>query len=567
MTEMFRYLTGILEKEEQRAWRICAGLSLLSPVVDIFSFSVIIYIINIVVRENEASPGLVAFTFFMAAVSVGKCLFELYKSRISNRFVYDGAQKLSMKIYELLIKEDLTDHNEKSAMQALTMVRSDTTSCIGIINACIGIWVNGVTMAGYALVLILVSGWIGVAVSALLVLLMAGVFIQNRARIKTYGERCRAYEIRANSQITIAYGTFKEMKIDDRSAFILQKYGDASSGYAKVQSEFRYKSGGVGILMQNSIMAVMFAALAVFLVAGADLAAVLAPMVVYITALVRMIPMAYGVITGMNNVEFARRPYQTLRENMARYEEVKSREARYAGLRQKKLTFRNGLSVRGLTFGYREDRKIFDDASIEIPVGCSIAVIGASGAGKTTFLDLILGLLKPQSGHVLYDDYDIVTHTDGEGPCRASMGDLVSYIPQTVYLNGETIRNNVAFFEDENEIDDARVEECLRCAQIWEDVQRMPDGVRTLIGENGTAISGGQRQRVALARALYKDFELLVMDEATAALDMETERAVIDSIRQVKGNKTLLMVTHHMSLAGECDVVYKIENQKIVQVK
>ena len=290
-------------------------------------------------------------------------------------------------------------------------------------------------------------------------------------------------------------------------------------------------------------------------------------MVVYITALVRMIPMAYGVISGMNNVEFARRPYQTLKENMARYEAVKARETQYAGLRQKKLTFRKGLSVRGLTFGYREDRKIFDDASIEIPVGCSIAVIGASGAGKTTFLDLILGLLKPQSGHVLYDDYDIVTQTDGEGPCRASMGDLVSYIPQTVYLNGETIRNNVAFFEDENEIDDARVEECLRCAQIWEDVQRMPDGVRTLIGENGTAISGGQRQRVALARALYKDFELLVMDEATAALDMETERAVIDSIRQVKGNKTLLMVTHHMSLAGECDVVYKIENQKIVQVK
>lgn len=223
--------------------------------------------------------------------------------------------------------------------------------------------------------------------------------------------------------------------------------------------------------------------------------------------------------------------------------------------------------MRGLTFGYVEGRKIFEDASIDIPVGCSIAVIGASGAGKTTFLDLILGLLKPQGGHVLYDDYDIITHTDSNGPCKASMGELVCYIPQTVYLNGETIRNNVAFFEDESKIDDARVEECLRCAQIWEDVARMPDGVHTLIGENGTAISGGQRQRVALARALYKDFELLVMDEATAALDMETERAVIDSIRQVKGNKTLLMVTHHMSLANECDVVYKIENRKIVQVK
>ena len=96
---------------------------------------------------------------------------------------------------------------------------------------------------------------------------------------------------------------------------------------------------------------------------------------------------------------------------------------------------------------------------------------------------------------------------------------------------------------------------------------QMPEGIHTLIGENGTAISGGQRQRIALARALYKDFELLVMDEATAALDMETEKAVIDSIRHLKGGKTILMVTHHMSLANECDLIYKIENQKIIRVK
>ena len=149
----------------------------------------------------------------------------------------------------------------------------------------------------------------------------------------------------------------------------------------------------------------------------------------------------------------------------------------------------------------------------------------------------------------------------------ASIGQLVSYIPQTVYLNGATIRDNVAFFSDERDIDNDRVIECLKCAQIWEDVQALPDGIDTLIGENGATISGGQRQRIALARALYKEFELLVMDEATAALDIDTERAVIDSIRRVKEGKTLLMVTHHMSLANECDIIYKIERKKLVLVK
>ena len=567
MAEMFRFLTGILDTKEQKMWKIYAVLSLISPIVDIFSFSVIIYIINIVVRENGADPKLTAFTFFMVLVSILKCLFELYKSKLANRFVYDGAQKLSMKIYELLIKEDLMEHNKKSAIQAMNTVRNDTTNSIQIITDFIEAVINGITMAGFAVVLIYVSKWMGIISCVILVILMAVIFLRTRKRMQEYGEKSRACSIKANSQITIAYGSFKEMKIDDRSAFVLRKYEDASRAFAQVQGEFQYKISSIAVILQNSIMAAMFVILAVILVFGTDLAAVLAPMVVYITALVRMLPMAYNILNGMNKIEFAQKPYEAVKESMAEYSLMKEEETRAEKIRQRKLTLRKGVSVRNMTFGYTDRVQIFQDASIDIPVGCSIAVIGASGAGKTTFVDLLLGLLKPQEGHVFFDDYDIVTHSDGEGPCQASMGELVSYIPQTVYLNGETIQNNVAFFEEEEEIDEARVIECLKCAQIWEDVQKMQDGVHTLIGANGTTLSGGQRQRIALARALYKNFELLVMDEATAALDMETEKAVIDSIRQIKENKTLIMVTHHMSLANECDVVYKIENQKIVRVR
>lgn len=567
MAEMFRYLTGILDKREQKIWKVYAVFSLISPIVDIFSFSVIIYIINIVVRENGADPKLTAFTFFMVLVSILKCLFELYKSKIANRFVYDGSQKLSMKIYELLIKEELMEHNKKSTIQAMNIVRNDTINCIQIITDFIEAVINGITMAGFAVVLIYVSRWIGIVSCVILLLLMALIFFRTRKRMQDYGEKSRACSIKANSQITIAYGSFKEMKIDDRSAFVLSKYEDASRAFAQVQGEFKYKISSIAVILQNSIMAAMFVILAVILVFGTNLAAILAPMVVYITALVRMLPMAYNILNGMNKIEFAKKPYEAVKEAMADYTRLKEEEERSEKVRQKKLTLRKGVSVRNLTFGYTDRAQIFQDASIDIPVGCSIAVIGASGAGKTTFVDLLLGLLKPQGGHVFFDDYDIVTQSDGEGPCKASMGEMVSYIPQTVYLNGETIRNNVAFFEEEEEIDDARVIECLKCAQIWEDVQNMEDGVHTLIGANGITLSGGQRQRIALARALYKDFELLVMDEATAALDMETEKAVIDSIRQIKENKTLIMVTHHMSLANECDVVYRIEDKKIVQVR
>ncbi len=541
LAHMFRYLTARLEGEDRRSWKILAGLSLVSPVVDVFSFSALLLIINRALRENRAAPGLILFTLGMAGLSGLKCLLELYKDRLSQRFVYGGAQRLSLKVYELLMKEDLTAHNEKSPMQAMALVRQDTTSCIQALVSCIGIGAGAVTLAGYAAVLIRVSGWAGAASSAALALIVAGVYRRNRKRVRAWGERSRACSIRANSQITIAYGSFKEMKIDDRFALVLENYRDASRGYAQAQSEYQHQSGSTGVILQNSVMGALFVVVAVILAAGSRLTAVLTPLMAYITALVRALPLAYGIL--------------------------RKEEARAAKLRRKELTFQRGLSVQGLTFAYREGRNIFEDASVDIPVGCSVAVIGPSGVGKTTFLDLILGLLKPQGGSVFYDDYDLAAQRDGEGPCRGDVGRLVSYIPQTVYLNGETIRGNVAFFTREEEIDDGKVEACLRCAQIWEDVEQLPQGIRTVIGENGTAISGGQRQRVALARALYKDFELLVMDEATAALDMETERAVIDSIRQVKGGKTLLMVTHHMSLANECDYIYRIENRKIVPVK
>jgi ABC-type bacteriocin/lantibiotic exporter with double-glycine peptidase domain len=567
MLEMFRYLIKNLDKNGDRDWKILAFSYLLSPIVDVFSFSIMIYIINKVTNENKASPELILFTLCMVGISTFKCLFEIYKSKISNRFLYDGAQKLSMKIYEMLLKEELTEHNQKSAMQVLTMVRHDTTNCIQIIVSCIKVWTNCITLAGYAAVLIYVTKWVGVVSGIVLVLFMALIFRQTHARMLIYGEKSRKYSIRTNAQITIAYGSFKEMKIDDRSALVLKKYQDASTQYAQIQGEYQYKSNSMGVLLQNSVMGAMFLILAVILTAGSNLAVIFAPLVVYVTALIRMLPLAHNILSGLNSVEFGKKSYGTLKKAITSYMEYKAEEEKSKEVRQKNLTFLKGLSVRNLTFGYREDVKLFDNASIDIPVGCSVAIIGVSGVGKTTFLDLILGLLKPQSGNIFYDDYDIVSHTDQDGVCRADVGQLVSYIPQTVYLNGETIQNNVAFFEEEDQIEEDRVVECLKCAQIWEDVKNMPDGLNTLIGENGLAISGGQRQRIALARALYKDFELLVMDEATVALDMETEKAVIDSIREIKKNKTLLMVTHHMSLANECDHIYRIENKKIVQVK
>ncbi len=567
MAEMFRYMMGIIDKEEKKTCGILVFLSFVSPLLDLFCYSSLIYVINFVLRTDQVSTGVISFNFFMVGISLLKIFLDLYRCRTSTHFLYQGAQKISTKLYEVLMKEDLESHNRKDAVQAIVTVQGDAMNCINIIVTAITICSNVFMLGGFSIVLICVSKWIGLVSCMILSGSMLGFYFFYRNTIKVYGEECRAYRIKANAQTAVAYGAFREIKIDHNVDHIRDRYREISSRYAKVQEKFKYGNSRIGILLQNMILTVLFASLSFFLVQGNDLSLILGLMLSYITAFIRMIPEAYGILSGFNNIEFLRRSYEVVREDFIRYQKIKKQEEMSENCRQKKVTFRQGLRIRDLTFSYNEYTQIFEKVNVDIPAGCSVAVIGVSGAGKTTFLDLVLGLLKPQAGRILYDDYDIVSQTDKEGICMGNLGEIVSYIPQTIYLNGETIRNNVAFFEKQDEIDDGKIEEVLKCAQIWEDVLKLPEGVDTLIGENGTVLSGGQRQRIALARALYKDCELLVMDEATAALDTETEKAVIDSVRRIKENKTILMVTHHMSLANECDIIYKIEDRKMTRVK
>lgn len=564
MIEVFKYLTGILGKEEQKIWKSIAVLGILGAAAEIFSFVMTVFYIPAVLEDDPSAGKIQVWVIlFLFLIQV---TLELFRCKISDYFLYHGAHKLSMRMYELFAKEDFEHHNQKSVMQALAIVRSDTMKSIGMILSFLDVGIHILVMLGYTMILIAVSSWFGLLGSMFIILLVTGIFVWYYMQMEIYGEKCRRYEIKVNSQITLGYGIFEEMRISGNIEPVLQKYYDASLDYARMQAEYSYKNDFIKVIMNlwmKAIMLIIFAAL--FLV-GPNMAALI-PITAFVSVLSRMMPEAYNIINGLNNLRYSKKSYEELKECLLRYTELKEEEKRFQGIRQKKVTFEKGIFIRNLTFGYRRKEKIFQNASMEIPAGSSVAVIGTSGIGKTTFLSLVMGLLKPQEGEILYDDYDIVAQKDQEGACKAEIGEIVSYIPQVVYMNGETVRNNVALLAEQSKIDDERVIDCLKCAHVWKDVVKMPEGIHTVISERGTTISGGQRQRIALARALYKDFELLIMDEATAALDMETEKAVIDSIREVRKNKTLLIVTHHMSLANECDIIYKIQDQKMTRVK
>ena len=214
------------------------------------------------------------------------------------------------------------------------------------------------------------------------------------------------------------------------------------------------------------------------------------------------------------------------------------------------------VELHDVTFSYDGKVNVLNDVSLYAKRGQKIAFVGATGAGKTTIVDILLGLLQIQSGEILADGVEVREHY------QSFLKDI-GYIPQTIFMIDSTIRKNVAFGVADEDIDDAKVWRALQEAQLDEFVRGLPDGLDTSIGERGIRISGGQRQRIGIARALFEDPEVLVLDEATSALDNETEAAIMESINMLHGKKTLIIIAHRLQTIEKCDMVYRVEKGQV----
>ena len=223
-----------------------------------------------------------------------------------------------------------------------------------------------------------------------------------------------------------------------------------------------------------------------------------------------------------------------------------------------KRSFNNSIQLRSVSFSYDDSKYVaVNDISLEIKKNSSVGFIGGSGAGKSTLLDLILGLLQPTSGKIISDGEDI------HGNIEAWQKNI-GYVPQTIYLTDDTLRNNIAFGVDSNDIDDDMINKALKLAQLDEYVAKLEYGINTFVGEGGVRLSGGQKQRIGIARALYHDPDVLVLDEATSALDHETEKEVMKAINFLCGKKTLLIIAHRLTTVERCDYLYRLKDGGIL---
>ena len=355
----------------------------------------------------------------------------------------------------------------------------------------------------------------------------------------------------------------KEIKIGAKEDYFIEEYAKCGNGYVNAVQKYNLFNSTPRLLIETVCIAGLIGYLLVMIVSGTKLTDIMPVLSAFVAAAVRLLPSANRINNYLTNVSYFQPFLNNVSENLQ--EEIHDTSVSYeAGnverrLLTEKLPVRESIELKNITFRYpNTEQYIFKNASLSIPVGKSVGIVGTSGAGKTTIVDILLGLLHPEEGEILADGKDVMASYDG-------WLKNIGYIPQTIFMLDSTIRKNVAFGIPDEQIDDEKVRTALSEAQLTEHVESLPDKWETAIGERGIRLSGGQRQRIGIARALYEDPEVLVLDEATSALDNETEKAIMDSINHLHGKKTLIIIAHRLQTIEQCDIVYRVENGQIVR--
>lgn len=353
-----------------------------------------------------------------------------------------------------------------------------------------------------------------------------------------------------------ALTSIKEVKVLGREQFFLENFRNLRQKHASNQA----RASTVSQLPRQVIEVVVVGGLLLVIVmilldgrATADMVAVLG---LFAMAAFRIMPALNRMVNA----------YNTIKNSQAAVDEVwtdladQDLSASPTPTERQPIAFARELQLRDVSFSYEgSSSRVLEDISLSIRPGESIGFVGPSGAGKSTLVDIVLGLLVPQHGHVEIDGIDITAH-----PKR--WRHLFGYVPQSISLIDDSLRNNVAFGIEADRIEDARVWHALKLARLDDFCRSLPNGLDTMLGERGQRLSGGQRQRVGIARALYHDPQILVLDEATSALDSESERDITDAIDAMRGTKTVLIIAHRLSTVKRCDRLVLLRKGKIVDI-
>ena len=504
----------------------------------------------------------------LAVIFIVKGLFLLAEYQIQFRFVHESKLNMQRRLLQIYLNRPYEYFLGTNFSEVLQNLTENVNAAFTVFSHILGFFTEVIVSLFLAAAIFLIDPMMTILVSFVLLLLVFFLLKAIRSTLEQEGRKRQKYGAQMSKWLLQAIHGIKEIKILGKENYFLENYIRTGEKQLEAERKNIILNRVPRILIESSSVSAMLIGIAVMVFAGDDLGRLLPALSAFAMAAARLMPSAHRVVTYMNELTYYEPALDKLADNFEIL--IKGKEenlgepdglagedgsdiSSHAGF----LTMKEEIVLTGICYRYpNAETNVFENAEMRIPIGKSVGITGVSGAGKTTIVDILLGLLKPQAGTILADGMDI----------RGSSHEWLSHtgcIPPMIFMLDGTIRSNIAFGIPEEETDDDRVWESLEEAQLADFVRSLPGKLDTEIGERGVRLSGGQRQRVGVARALYTGPDLLIFDEATSALDSGTEAALMEAVSRLQGKKTMVIIAHRLQTIQMCDIVYRVENGKI----
>jgi len=559
----------ILERKDK--WRLSLALVLIlvGTVLEMASLGLVIPVVRAVVGGDQRDtyswlPDVLRdWTYFsfvqllmgvLVAIFLVKNMFMLFSNYFQQRLQLSITNRIYQRLFTQYLSQPYEYHLTNSSAILVRNVQEYSGAVVSTgIAPALAISTEAVTGVGLLAVLFFVEPVTTAALLGLFAISSFAIVSLSRSKTRQWGAERVLHRGQVLEALMSGFGGVKEIKLFGRDREVLDTHRASLYRQARVSYLFSLVQAVPRAIFEVTAVLAVAALIVIATLRDASLQDATVVVALFGVVAFRMLPSSNKVIQAIQTLSFGRDSIEGAVSGLAMpiaSERLVSRRTqdRFKQLQATSLKYRYPNS----------DSFTSDIDELLLHAGESLGIVGASGSGKSTLVDLLIGILTPTSGHITVNDRRV-----DEDP--RYWQDRIGYVPQHVYLMDTSVRRNVAFGLPEKVIDASEVERALRLANLWDFVQTLPQGLDTVVGERGVRLSGGQRQRLGIARALYGNPEVIVLDEATSALDEDTEREIVESMREISRDRTLIVVAHRTSTLAHCSRLIRLEAGRIVQ--
>lgn len=572
MMNTLKKLNLLITKRQRKGLLILTFLLFLGMFLEVFGLGVLIPALSILLDPEAIEKTIILrdIRFFLLDLSyqkfiilflcaivflyVIKAFFLILLTHKQNRFLANTTTSISNNLLNNYLSQPFNFHLNRNTAELVKNIQIEVNFLNSYLMALLTIVIESAIVLSIIIFLVYIEPLGAIAIGMFYGILSMSFFNFTKKKLKLMGDLRQELDAEMSKIALESLGGIKDLIILNKTKYFINHFSHQNFLKAKVMANQGTISQIPRFYLELISIIGLVSFLIIMIVQGKSTETLIVVLGVFVAATFRMIPSLNRIITASQNIKYYSSSLELVSKELNEFDEKNQ-----LNLNKQTVNFIDSIVIENLSFNYNNEISILDNLNLTINKGLTIGIIGESGSGKSTLIDLIIGLFEPTNGFI---------KIDGQSYLQTSQGwrNKIGYVSQSIYLMDESIKKNIALGCQEDEIDEVKILKIIEQVQLTKYINTLQEGIHTRVGERGVQLSGGQRQRIGIARALYNNPEVLILDEATSALDLETESEVMQSVKTLKGQKTIIIIAHRIATLKDADVIYEIKNNKAIKL-